>query len=407
MSRINGFCDDFPEKLQKLLDRFVQDKVCAGASIAVGRFGKPVTCYETGWADAKRKDPICENTLFQMYSLTKPVTAVAVMQLWEKGCFALTDPLSRYIKDFADVSVCHTAEDGTEYLLPPRKPITVHDLLTMTGGLCYDGPGLVGVGIKTLSENMIQSRAAGKPWDTVEFARKLAKVPLCSEPSKQYKYSLGFDVLGALVEIWSGKPLDQYCREHIFDPLGMKSTTFLITEARKHKLATPYQKGENGELIPRHSTATPVINAYTLENTSFMSGGSGLICTLDDYFLFAKMLANGGKTDSGEALISEDSLKRISTPKLTQEQLQSFAQPGDTCLHAEGYSYGYGVHVMQDPKNHIPAGEWGWAGTMGTWMSIDPKNELFWVYAHQMVPAGYESYIPELSKLIYSSLKEK
>ncbi len=406
MCRTNGFCDDFSVKLQSLLDRFVQENICAGASIAVGRFGKLVTRCESGWANAERKDPVCSNTLFQMYSLTKPVTAVAVMQLWEKGYFQLTDPVSKYLPEYADVLVCHSLEDGTEHLLPPRKPITIHDLLTMTGGLCYDGPGLVGEGINKLSESMIQSRAAGKPWDTVEFARRLAKVPLLFEPSKQYKYSLGFDVLGALVEIWSGKPLDEYCREHIFDQLGMKSTTFLITEAQKYKLATPYEKGGNGGLIPRHSTGTPVINAYTLENTSFMSGGSGLICTLDDYFKFAKMLANRGRTDTGEALLQESTVKMLSEPKLTEAQWQSFPQSGDTCLHANGYSYGYGVHVVTNPENHLRKGEWGWAGTMGTWLSIDPQNEVFWVYAHQMVPAGYESYIPELSKLIYSSLKE-
>ena len=404
MCRTNGFRDDFFEKLQGLLDGFVEKKICAGASIIVGRFGQIAARYETGWADMEGKVPLCENTLFQMYSLTKPVTAVAVMQLWEKGCFQLTDPVSKYIPAYANVKVCHTAEDGREYLLAPAKPITIRDLLTMTGGICYDGPGLVGKGIKDLSECMIQSRADGKPWDTVAFANHLAKVPLLSEPSRQYKYSLGFDVLGALVEIWSGKPLDQYCQEYIFDPLGMKSTTFLITEAKN--LATSYEKGEDGGLIPRKTTATPIINSYTFDNTSYMSGGSGLICTLDDYFRFAKMLAKGGKTDSGASLLSEESLKIISSPQLTEHQLQTFAQPGDTCLHAEGYSYGYGVHVMKNPKNHIPVGEWGWAGTMGTWMSIDPKTEVFWVYAHQMVPAGYESYIPELSKLIYSSLKE-
>lgn len=406
MCRTNGFRDDFFEKLQGLLDGFVEKKICAGASIIVGRFGRTAARYETGWADLEEKMPLCENTLFQMFSLTKPVTAVAVMQLWEKGCFQLTDPVSKYLPAYADIKVCHTAANGREYLLAPDKPITIRDLLTMTGGICYDGPGLVGEGIKALSKAMIQSRTDGNPWDTVTFANRLAEVPLLADPAKQYKYSLGFDVLGALVEVWSGKPLDQYCQENIFGPLGMKTATFLITEAQKYKLATSYEKGEIGKLIPRKTTGTPIINAYTFENTSYMSGGSGLICTLDDYYKFAKMLAKGGKTDAGEVLISEDSLKRIATPQLTEEQLQSFAQPGDTCLHAEGYSYGYGVHVMKNPKNHIPAGEWGWAGTMGTWMSIDPKNEIFWVYAHQMVPAGYESYIPELSKLIYSSLKE-
>ena len=404
MCQSNGFCEDFPKKMQKLLDHFIDNGVCQGACIAVGRFGNLSVRCQSGWANAEMKDPVCSNTLFQMYSLTKPLTAVAVMQLWEKGCFQLNDPVSKYLPAYKDVSVCHVNEDGSETLHPAKNQITIHDLLTMTGGLCYDGTGLIGKGIKALSECMIQSRVEGKPWNTVEFANRLAEVPLSSEPSQEYRYSLGFDVLGALVEVWSGQPMDQYCQEHLFDPLGMKSTTFFITEAQKQKLATSYEKKNGGRLIPRKTTLTPIINAYTFENTSYISGGSGLICTLDDYFQFAKMLANGGKTDDGVTLISESALKKISSPQLTPQQIASFPQPGDACLHADGYSYGYGVHVMNDPKKHLPVGEWGWAGTMGTWLSIDPVNEVFWVYAHQMVPAGYNDYIPEISKLIYSSL---
>ena len=404
MRQSNHFRKDFPAKMQSLLDQLVHDKVCSGACIAVGRSGELTVRCESGWANAEKKVPFSISTLFQMYSLTKPVTAVAVMQLWDKGCFQLSDPVSKYLPSYANMQVCHVSEDGTETLLPAKKQITIHDLLTMTGGLCYDGTGSIGKGIKSLAEGMIQSRVVGKPWDTIKFANCLAEVPLLSEPSQQYKYSLGFDVLGALVEVWSGKPLDKYCQEHIFNPLGMKSTTFFITEAEKQELATSYEKGEAGNLIPRKTTSTPIINAYTFENISYISGGSGLICTLDDYFQFARMLANGGITDSGLTLISEAALKKISTPQLTPQQMVTFSQAGDTCLHADGYSYGYGVHVMKDPKNHLPVGEWGWAGTMGTWLSIDPVNKVFWVYAHQMVPAGYEDYIPKISKLIYSSL---
>ncbi len=402
MVQTGGFCRDFSGKIQALLDQMVTDGKCAGAGIAVGRFGKPVARCNSGWADLEEKEPICEQTLFQMHSLTKPVTAVAVMQLWEKGCFQLEEPISKYIPAFENVQVCHVLADGTEELRPPKNPITIHNLLTMTSGIPYDGTGLIGQGLQLLSEGMMESRKTDRPWDTLEYVNHLAQVPLLFEPSERYKYGLGFDVLGALVEICSGKRLDRYCQEHIFAPLGMKTATYMLTQAQKQKLAVSYRKDS---LVREPRTGNVHINAYTLDNTSYTSGGSGLICTLDDYFKFAKMLANGGKTDTGEVLISEEALKRMSMPQLNDAQLASFPQAGDQCLHAAGYSYGYGVHVMHEPQNHLPAGEWGWAGTMGTWLSIDPKNEVFWVYAHQVTPSDYNSYIPEISKLIYASLQ--
>ncbi len=401
MEQANGFCQDFSNKIQALLDRMVADGKCAGASIAVGRFDKLAVRCNSGWADMEAKIPVCNQTLFQMHSLTKPVTAVAVMQLWEKGCFQLEDPISKYIPAFENAQVCHVLPDGTEELRPAKNPITIHDLLSMTSGIPYDGTGLIGQGLQVLSQGMTESRKTDKPWDTLEYINHLAQVPLLFEPSERYKYGLGFDVLGALVEICSGKRLDRYCQEHIFSPLGMETATYMLPKAQEQKLAASYKKDS---LIREHRTGNMNINAYTLDNTSYTSGGSGLICTLDDYFQFAKMLASGGKTTAGGVLISEKTLKRMSTPQLTVTQLASFPQAGDVCLHAAGYSYGYGVHVMHKPQNHLPVGEWGWAGTMGTWLSVDPKNKVFWVYAHQVTPSDYGSYIPEISKLIYASL---
>lgn len=399
------FCEDFQSKMQNALDGFVRDGVCAGASIAVGSVGELVARCNSGWVNIEKQEPICEQTLFQMFSLTKPVTAVVIMQLWEKGCFQLSDPISKYLPVFSNPLVCHVLEDGTEELRPATKQITIHDLLTMTSGIPYDGTGLIGEGLDQLSNGVIQSRTTDHPWNTSEFVEQLAKVPLLFEPSAKYKYGLGFDVLGALVEVCTGKSLDRYCRDHIFTPLGMDSATYFLREAQNHKLATSYTKNTAGDLVPECRTGNTTINAYTLENTSYASGGSGLICTLDDYFKFAKMLANKGKTDTGEVLISEDALRLMSEPRLSDAQKQSFPQEGDVCLHAAGYSYGYGVHVMVEPKNHLPVGEWGWAGTMGTWLSIDPKNEIFWVFAHQRTPADFGTYIPQLSKLIYDSIR--
>lgn len=404
MQKSCGFCEAFSDNMQAMLDKLVAEGLCAGDSIAVGRFGKLVVRCNSGWENRETREPISDRTLFQMYSLTKPVTAVAVLQLYEQGHFALTDSVGNYLPAYKDVRVCHVREDGREELLPPARPITIHDLLTMTSGIVYSGTGLIGEKLDQLSEEMADSKGTAAEMDTLTYINRLADVPLAFAPGDHYQYGMGFDVLGALVEVCSGKPLDRYCREHIFAPLGMKDTTFLLTEAKKYHLAAPYTRNAPGCLERQDLTATPTINAYTQHNTKYLSGGSGLICTLDDYFQFAKMLANNGKSDAGEVILTEASLHLMSAPQLTAAQRQTFAQDGDTCLHAVPYSYGYGVRVMTDPRNHLPVGEWGWAGTMGTWMSIDPQNEIFWVYAHQITPSDFEQHVPALSKLIYDSL---
>ena len=405
MSTKNCFCEDFPLKIQSTLDCLIRDGICAGASIAIGRFGKQVVRCDSGWENLETQKSISDRTWFQMFSLTKPVTAVAIMQLYEKGYFVLTDPISKFLPAYKDMYVRHVRANGDEVLVPAERAITIHDLLTMTSGVVYSGTGLIGEKLDRLSEEMACSKGTDYELGTLDYINRLAQVPLQFEPSAQYEYGLGLDVLGALVEVCSGKRLDHYVQDHIFSPLGMKSATFLLAEAKKHDLAVSYAQNKEGGLKREDLTGTAAINAYTQNNTKYISGGSGLICTLDDYFQFAKMLANGGRTDTGEVILGEKTLKLMSTPKLTQTQLQSFARDGDTCLHATGYSYGYGVHVRTEPGTHLPVGEWGWAGTMGTWMSIDPVNELFWVYAHQMVPGNFEAHIPQLSKLIYDSIR--
>ena len=398
------FCADFKERLQVELDRLVAEHITPGASIAVGCCGELVCCCHSGYADIATQRPIDDDTLFQMHSLTKPLTAVAVMQLWERGAFQLDDPVSRYIPAWADVKVVHTREDGSEYLCSAKTPVTVRHLLTMTAGTVYAGTGLVGEGIEKHSADLLASRAGGKPWTTVEYASHLAEVPLAFEPGSRYQYSLAFDVLGALVEIWSGKRLDHYCKENVFEPLGITSPVYLLNDAAEDKLAVPYFRGENREFEPRWQVTTPSINAYALNNPNFISGGGGLICSVRDYVRFASMLARGGITPDGRVILKKETLELIFTPALTNEQRAFFPREGDTCLFGSGYSYGFGVHVMADKQNHIPIGEWGWAGTMGTWLSIDPVNDIFWVYAHQRTPYNYEEYIPDISKLIYSSL---
>lgn len=406
MEHNSAFASKLQVRLQAALDRLVEDRICAGASIAVGRFGTLLCRCDSGYADMESKRPVDENTLFQMHSMTKPVIVVAAMQLWEQGAFQLDDPVSRYIPAWAAVQVVHTREDGSEYLLPASNPVTVRHLLTMTSGTVYGGTGLVGAGMERQSEGLMQSRAEGRPWTTLEYSTHLAEVPLAFEPGSSFQYSLGLDVLGALIEIWSGKPLDRYCKAFIFDPLGMDSAGFLLKDADPTRLATPYTMQADGALTPKWEVATPSINAYKLNNPNYISGGSGLICTLDDYASFAAMLARGGTAEDGTVILKKETLALVASPALTPEQRAAFPREGDTSLFGPIYSYGFGVHVVVEEQDRIPVGEWGWAGSLGNWLSIDPKNDLFWVYAHQITPYNYEAYIPALSKLIYETLRE-
>lgn len=393
----NGFSDCLGQNVKSAMKQILDRKIATGCGIMIGRGGK--LCYEAyaGYSDKERQIPTTKDTVYRMYSTTKLVTVVAALQLWEKSAFSMLDPLYMFIPEFKDMMI--QDESG---LRKAQNPILIKHLFTMTAGLSYDDEY---GNYRALAEKWLNAKANGNNWDTLKAAKEIAKLPLAFEPGEHFRYSFCLDILGALIEIWSGERFDVYCKEHIFKPLGMNNTSFDLNDLERKNLAQVYTPSENGLKITSGINNPAIDASLDFENVTFFSGGAGLLSTLEDYFKFACMLASGG-TYNGVRILGSRTIEYMHTPQLNEVQLKDYRN-GDHCCFGYSYSYGLGVRVLIEnhTSQYVPVGEWGWSGALGTWVHIDPKEDLFYVYVHQRTPADHDLYIPFLDAAIYSSLE--
>jgi len=400
----HGFRDCLDERIDLALKKIVSEKVVTGCAIMVGRHGELVTEAYEGFSDLAGTKPIDKDTVYRMYSMTKVITVTAALQLWEKSVFSLSDPLSKYIPEFEHMKVVQ--KDGS--LTDAENPILIKHVLTMTAGFAYeDADGYY----EDFAQQWYAAKARGEYWDTVTAVKKFAALPLMYEPGTKYRYSFGFDVLGALIEIWSGETLADYCKKHIFEPLGMKNSGFRLSDIDASKLADFHGELGNGleitdRLAPDGDMYHTLIDVSTdYSGTGFYSGGAGLLCTIGDYFKFARMLARGGEAD-GVRILGSRTVEFMHTPQLNDVQRKYYDQK-DPCCFSHIYSYGLGVRVLMQPHTETCSsiGEWGWSGALGPWLQMDPKEDLFYVYCHQRTPSDNPLYVPYLNAAIYSSLE--
>lgn len=337
--------------------------------------------HQAGCADREANRPMTGSESFYLFSTTKPITCTAVMQLYEQGKFLLTDPVSDYIPEFRNMQV---KPRGADILSPVQNPITVADLLSMSSGLDYD---------VTAPEIRQVQQATGGRAPTVEVIRALAKRPLWFEPGTHWQYSLSHDVLGALVEVVSGQRFGTYLKEHIFEPLGMTHTGF---KPRPDMMAMYRRDPETGTV-----SRIPTENEFIL-GSEYECGGAGLISTVEDYSKFAAAMANGGRTPDGEHILSQNTIDLMRTNRLDEIKMKDY---GYSCLGS--YGYGLGVRTMVNPMlcgANSPVGEFGWDGAAGSYVLIDPKNNLSLFYAQQM-REGMGYYVhPRIRNILYSCL---
>ncbi|MFB3160007.1 serine hydrolase domain-containing protein [Neobacillus sp. 179-J 1A1 HS] len=383
------------EKLHPLLKSFVE-KGPAGCACAVNYQGKTVFEDYIGYADLETEKPILSDTIYRIYSNTKVVTCVAALILYERGLFLLNDPLEEYLPEFKEPKVYHRNKNGELSILPSSKSIRVKDLFLMTSGLTYGGDGNeTERQVKKALDNFNHDKGP-ENLDVRTLSQILSKIPLAFEPSTQWQYGYSHDVLGALIEVLSGKSFGQFLKDEIFDPLEMKDTFFKIPEEKKERLCSLYNRSENGEL-----TKNSLMDENYQLGAKFESGGGGLLSTLGDYSRFAHMLANGGELN-GVNILGRKTIELMSTNHLQPDVL-----PYYNWDYLKGYGYGLGVRVMMNPPlagSNSSIGEFGWCGLAGTWVLIDPKEKLSAVYMQQMLP-NFEAYHhPRLRSVIYSSL---
>jgi CubicO group peptidase (beta-lactamase class C family) len=342
-----------------LLERYVGEHKVAGAVAAVAHNGKVVYLKAVGVQDLESRTPMSERSLFRIYSMTKPVTAVAAMMLHEEGRFALNDPVSKYIPEFKQAKV--VVPDGGARA--PAREITVEDLLLHTSGLSHRTSDLY-------RREQVRSRAIPLP----KFIENIVRVPLMEDPGTRFRYSEGTTVVGRLIEIWSGKPLDTVFEERIFKPLRMNGTMFWVRPQDRARLATVYVPAPGGGLMP---TEIEQEVPFT-ERPALLEGAVGLVSTVPDYLRFAQMLLNKGALD-GVRLLQVATVERITSNGLP-EAVQK----------ARGGSMGWGlanVNVLIDPAA-ANRGEYGWDGTAGTIFWVDPSRRRVAILMTQSAPAN-------------------
>jgi CubicO group peptidase (beta-lactamase class C family) len=388
-------------RIDRHLARYVDDGRLPGWLVLVSRRGKLVHLCAYGQRDREAGLPVELDTRFRLYSMTKPVTAVAAMMLHEQGAFELKDPVSRFIPSFADVRVWRGGSALKPVTEPAVEPVRVWHLLTHTAGLTY--------GFHYAHPVDALYRAAGFDWGTPDGADLAAccdvwaGLPLLFQPGTEWNYSVASDVLGRVVEVASGQPLDRFFAERIFGPLGMPDTGFWAGEAGVGRLAALYSPEPGTGRAVRND----VLGAVALSPPACLSGGGGLVSTAADYHRFTQLLLRGGELD-GARLLGTRTLRYMARNHLPGgADLEVFGRPLFAETTFDGVGYGLGFSVVVDPiAGKVPAspGELAWGGAASTVFWVDPAEELTAVLLTQLLPSSTHPIRSQLRQLVYQAL---
>lgn len=384
------------DRIDQMAQQYIQEGRIPPVVYAVARRGETVRMATVG---AAKKDDI-----FRIYSMTKPVTTVAVLQLYEAGKFLLTDPVSRYLPEFQNPQVyVGVDQNGVVQTKAAAKPITIEDLLTHTAGLTYDDPTSTGVPFIYSTADIWSAKTVA------EFSTKVAALPLMFEPGSRWHYSVAHEILGYLVAVVSGQSFDQYVSAEIFEPLGMKDTSFVLPNSKVSRLRDRYARvGETMSLSEEAATS-----AY-LSADKLPYGGGGLLSTAADYLRFAQMLLDGGQLDGHQILgrktvdlMLMDHVGDFAEPKLGDEWVgRTENRSGEMHL---GLGYGYGGYVVTDvAANDVPGsvGTYSWGGTASTYFFVDRQEQLIGLFLTQLTPSDSYPLRAQFRGLVYQALED-
>ncbi len=385
-------------RVSEFLDRHLSEYHVKGASCAVVHHGHEVFRHHTGVMNDEGK-PVSDETLFRLYSMTKPVTAVAALQLYEQGKYLMNDEVGKYIPAFYNMTVAQMKENGTYawWNAPSTKPIRVRDIFTMTAGLTYGGFNHPAE-IATSAALDKLAAETNQEYTTRQFADMLGEQPLLFTPGEHWNYSYCLDVLGALIEVWSGETLGEYFENHIFKPLGMNDTTFHLPTEKRDRLTTFWEYNFENDSYKKYTES----DRPMYPGKCFESGGAGLISSLDDYLKFAKMLCGLGTSPEGVRILSPATVNLMRTDHLNDVQRKDL--DWEVLI---GYGYGLGVRTLVDKTaggSLSNIGEFGWNGMAGTYLLVDPTEDLVIVYMQQLYPSMEGQIQPRLRNMVYSCL---
>lgn len=382
---------------EHLEQRYLQPGKIAGAQVAVLRHGELGYFESFGQRDRERGKPVTEDTIWRWYSMTKPVTGVALMTLYERGHFQLDDPIHRWIPEWRDMKVKEPDPDGGARIVPAHRPPTVRDVLTHTSG--------VGYGFENGDIDLTERGWMGGH-DLESLCQQLGEWPLRFQPGEHWLYSLGMDVAARLVEVMSGMRFDEYLRTELFEPLGMVDTAFSVADDDLDRFAACYGRNSRKELV---LVDDPERSTYRKQPRLLMGGG-GLVGTTADYLRFVGMLVNGGEID-GRRILSRKTIELMGSNHLPGGQdMAHLALPmGYGEVGFEGAGFGLTVAVSKSPAETGivgSPGEFMWGGAASTIFWVDPVEELAVVFMTQLLPSGTFDFRSQLKSIVYGCIAD-
>jgi len=397
MTRTHGLDEARLERIgEHLVTRYVEPGKVAGCQALVARHGQVAYSRSFGLADRERGTPVRDDTIWRIYSMTKPITSVALMTLYERGLFQLTDPVHRFVPEWRGIKV-HEPTDGGERLVDPQRPPTVRDVLTHTAGLSYgwdpDDP---------VDQRYAQADLRSDDVTLEELTRRLGELPLRYHPGSRWRYSFATDVCARLVEVISGRRFGDYLQETIFDPLGMPDTGFVVPDAGRGRFAANYHRLEDRTLAVFDDPAT---SPY-LEARAMQSGGGGLVSTTPDYLRFVEMLRRGGELD-GHRVLGPNTIRYMSRNHLPGGGTLASLTYGPLGQEPMvGVGFGLGFAVTLDPvalQVVASAGDYYWGGAAATLFWVDPTEDMVVIFMVQHMQSPY-NFRGQLQQLVHQAI---
>jgi CubicO group peptidase (beta-lactamase class C family) len=397
-----GRLERIGEHLQR---RYLEPGRIAGCQVGVARHGHVAYSRSFGLMDRERGKPVGDDTIWRIYSMSKPITSVALMTLFERGLFRLDDPVAGVVPSWRDHRVWISGLGEEMVTAPPSRPVSFRDLLRHTAGFTYGGAFGPDAWLPVDDAYLAQDVRGPGSNDSMEvFLDKLGRVPLAYQPGEAWLYSLATDACGALVEVLSGRPLARFLEEEILAPLGMKDTAFQVPPAKLDRFAASYRRGADGRL---ELADDPAASGFA-RPPGFASGGAGLVSTTPDYLRFCEMLRRGGELD-GARILGPRTIEMMRLNHLPDGRdlaQAAYSADIDEVRPGDGFGLGFAVNLGQVASGGYGAGDYFWGGAASTVFWVDPKEDLSVVFMTQLMPPETPDFRAELKSLIYSAIVE-
>jgi CubicO group peptidase (beta-lactamase class C family) len=385
-----GFSSERLDRIAPVMQGYIDQGKLAGTLTLVARNGKIAYLNAQGMQDKKAKKPMAEDTIFRIYSMTKPITAAAAMILWEQGKFHMFDPISKYLPELANMKVYVSGSGDNMIVEEAKTPIRIIDLFTHTSGFSY---GFSNSEVDKLYQSKLSKR---KEFTRDNILSKFAELPLTHQPGTAWNYGVSTDIIGFLVEKLSGKKLGEYMQDTIFNPLGMQDTGFYVPSNKIDRLSQIYTADKTGQTVVSKDVPGGI---DFLNDPKIHSAGGGLVSTMQDYFIFAQMMLNGGEIN-GVRILGRKTVKYMSSNHLPDHLI-----PYNKTSDGEGYGLAMSVTVNPEMSGFMGStGNYGWGGAASTYFRIDPQEKIIMISMAQFVPIGFHRYHNDFRNLVYQAL---